>query len=59
MKKYIHSLIFTILFTVQTLSVCAQPDFEDDVQDTPLDGGIGLLIAAGVIYGFWKRVRNK
>ncbi len=28
----------------------AQPDFTDDVSDAPVDGGLSILIAAGVGY---------
>lgn len=55
MKNKIHNIIFTILLLMQTLPVCAQPDFEDEVQDTPLDCGICLLATAGLIYGILKQ----
>ncbi len=58
MKKYIHILVFTIMLSMQSISVCAQPDFEDEVQDTPLDGGIGLVVVAGLVYGFRKARRK-
>lgn len=34
----------------------AQPVFDDDVSDVPIDGGLSLLIAAGAGYGI-KRVK--
>ena len=34
--------------------VNAQPVFDDDVNDVPVDGGLSLLIAAGVGYGVKK-----
>ena len=54
MKKYILSIILgaALLFTANQLS--AQPGFDDDVQDTPLDGGIALVMAAGLAYGATK-----
>jgi hypothetical protein len=36
----------------------AQPGFGDDVDDVPIDGGLSLLVAAGVGYGV-KKVRAK
>jgi hypothetical protein len=36
----------------------AQPGFTDDVNDVPVDGGLSLLIAAGVGYGA-KKIREK
>jgi hypothetical protein len=38
--------------------VHAQPVFDDDVNDVPIDGGLSLLIAAGVGYGA-KKMRDK
>jgi hypothetical protein len=32
----------------------AQPGFDDDVADTPIDGGIAILIASGLIFGAKK-----
>lgn len=34
--------------------VHAQPGFGDDVDDVPIDGGLLLLIAAGIGYGVKK-----
>ena len=36
----------------------AQPGFGDDVEDVPIDGGLSLLVAAGVGYGA-KKLREK
>jgi hypothetical protein len=36
----------------------AQPTFDDDVDDVPVDGGITLLMAAGLGYGI-KRINDK
>lgn len=58
MKKYIkHLCLFaSLLFTI-TFSALAQPGFDDDVEDTPIDGGISLLVGAGIAYGI-KRVHQ-
>jgi len=34
------------------------PGFGGDTQDTPIDGGVSLLIAAGASYGI-KKIYNK
>ena len=34
------------------------PDFIDDVPSTPVDGGLGLLLAAGLGYGV-RRLRRR
>ncbi len=59
MKKYILSIILgtALLFTANQLS--AQPGFDDDVEDTPIDGGISLVMAAGFAYGFSKMKKTK
>ena len=36
----------------------AQPGFDDEVSDVPVDGGLSLLVAAGVGYGA-KKLRKK
>jgi hypothetical protein len=48
-------LLATIL--VPTL-VHAQPGFGDDVNDVPVDGGLSVLIAAGIGYGA-KKIKEK
>jgi hypothetical protein len=55
-----------LLFLTLIISLClfasvanAQPGFEDDVEDTPLDGGISLLVGAGVLYGAKKVAEMK
>ncbi len=58
MKKYILSIILgaALLFTANKLS--AQPGFDDDVTDTPVDGGVTLVLAAGLAYGV-RRIKKK
>ncbi len=58
MKKHILTIILSIaLFLISTPSLFAQPGFDDDVQDTPIDGGISLLVATGIGYGI-KKIRD-
>lgn len=56
------SIIATLLLLVFFLSpalVHAQlPGFNDDVDDVPIDGGLSLLVAAGVGYGI-KKMKKK
>lgn len=53
MKKLIKTQLLVLgLILASSISLYAQPGFEDDVDDVPLDGGISLLIAAGAVYGF-------
>jgi hypothetical protein len=59
MKKYILTIILgtALLFTANKLS--AQPGFDDDVQDTPIDGGVSLVLAAGLAYGLARKAGKK
>ena len=59
MKLNITSKNATLIFllVVIILFPCiaeAQPSFTDDVSDVPIDGGLSLLVAAGVGYGAKK-----
>ena len=62
MKKYCQYLsIFILIFAVLILLpnvLFAQPDPTID-PDAPIDGGITLLLAAGVGYGVKKHRDNK
>ena len=52
-----------MLMIVMTPVVCSAqgPGFDDDVDDVPVDGGVSLLVAAGVGYGAkkWKDMKKK
>lgn len=59
MKQSINLLlIFCLLFILPTV-LHAQPGFGDDVNDVPIDGGLSLLVAAGVGYGAKKIKKNR
>ncbi|MCU0321915.1 MAG: hypothetical protein MUE72_05820 [Chitinophagaceae bacterium] len=49
--------LLCVLFILPTF-LHAQPGFDDDVNDVPIDGGLSLLVAAGVGYGA-KKLREK
>ena len=53
----IYFILPCILFLLPTL-LHAQPGFGDDVNDVPIDGGLSLLVAAGVGYGA-KKLKEK
>jgi hypothetical protein len=58
MKKYILRLSLALTLAIITsVAVNAQPGFDDDVEDTPIDGGVSLLVGAGIAYGV-KRIYN-
>ncbi len=50
--------ILSLLFLPPILTH-AQPGFGDDVNDVPVDGGLSLLVAAGVGYGATKLKMNQ
>jgi hypothetical protein len=53
----IQIIALLALFLVPSL-LHAQPGFGDDVDDVPIDGGLSLLVAAGVGYGV-KKVKER
>ena len=58
MKKYILKLSLALsLAIITSMAVNAQPGFDDDVEDTPIDGGVSILVGAGIAYGV-KRIYN-
>ncbi|MFY7899687.1 MAG: PID-CTERM protein-sorting domain-containing protein [Chitinophagaceae bacterium] len=50
--------ILLLLIILLPMIASAQPGFDDDVNDVPIDGGLSLLVAAGVGYGV-KKMRDK
>ncbi len=62
---YVMKKIFTwqMLVTVAAMLLPsllhAQPGFGDDVGDAPIDGGLSLLVAAGIGYGAKKLHQNR
>ena len=63
MKKYkklfLLCTLFFISFCIVPGNIIAQPSDGEVIvdPDAPIDGGVGLLIAAGVGYGY-KKYRN-
>ncbi len=52
-----YFILLCILFILPTF-LHAQPVFDDDVNDVPVDGGLSLLVAAGIGYGA-NKMRDK
>jgi len=57
-KIQIITLSLLVLVLVFPAISHAQPGFDDEVSDVPVDGGLSLLVAAGVGYGA-KKLRKK
>lgn len=56
-KKRVLLTVFTAILVLGSLAVQAQPGDPGDDPDVPVDGGVTLLVAAGVGYGI-KRYRD-
>jgi hypothetical protein len=59
MKKHTITLVILICLSFIYKPLFAQPGFEDDVTDTPIDGGLSFLLASGLAYGLYKRKEKK
>lgn len=49
-KQSVFSMLIILLLGIMPMLVFAQPGFVDDVGDVPVDGGLSVLVAAGVGY---------
>jgi hypothetical protein len=56
MKIKISTMQIIVMLAVLCLPTLlhAEPGFPDDVDEVPIDGGLSLLVAAGVGYGIKK-----
>ena len=59
MKRYIALIALFFLITLPAI-VLAQPGLPNDPEQTPIDGGLGILAALGGTYAIKKlRDQNK
>lgn len=58
MKNFGAYLITIVLLCSIPLFTIAQEDPPDDPVDVPVDGGLSVLLAAGIVYGT-KKVYDK
>lgn len=61
MNRYLSILVFTVFFIIAPVFVeiaIAQPP-PPTPQEIPIDGGLGLLLAAGVAYAAKKLYKSK
>ncbi|XWN37688.1 MAG: hypothetical protein ROO71_01940 [Balneola sp.] len=57
--KFLPITFITLIFILTaTAVVFAQPGLPSDPAQAPIDGGLGLLAAAGGAYA-WKKLRNR
>jgi hypothetical protein len=61
MKKVftVLKLTMVVMLLAAPIATFAQPGFTTDVDDTPIDGGISLLVLAGAGYGAKKLKERK
>ncbi|NGP90108.1 PID-CTERM protein-sorting domain-containing protein [Fodinibius halophilus] len=57
MKHLLTLILFFILITLPTI-LMAQPGLPGSPEQTPIDGGLGILAAAGGAYAI-KKMRDK
>ena len=48
-----------ILFLIPMLLMAQAPGFEQDTNDVPIDGGLSLLLAAGIGYGIKRKFNQE
>lgn len=60
MKKLVNKgkLVVILSMIIMPTIVWAQPPIDPDVTDVPFDGGVSLLVAAGIGYGM-KKIYDK
>lgn len=58
MKKHIIAFSMVLGLFLCSAPLMAQPGFDDEVTDAPIDGGLSILVGAGVAFGA-KKIREK
>ena len=58
-RTLVMSGVFLIVSLLSPFLMYAQPGDPGDDPDAPIDGGVGLLVAAGVGYGIKKVKENR
>ena len=60
MRKIKTTILYTIiLLTICTTAAYAQPGLPGEPEDTPIDGGVTMAIAATAPYGAKKLMKKK
>lgn len=55
--KLINILLIAVCIMLP-IAAMAQPGFTNDTTDTPIDGGVSLLVAGAIGYGV-KKLKNR
>ena len=57
-EKIKKTLLLTGFICLSISAAFAQgPGFDDDVEDTPIDGGVGVVLIAAALYGS-NKIKN-
>ncbi|MEJ7682926.1 MAG: hypothetical protein WKG06_34730 [Segetibacter sp.] len=60
MKKIVNELKLLLVICMITIpTILMAQGGDDDVEDVPFDGGVSLLVAAGIGYGLKKAYDRK
>ncbi|MBS1687668.1 MAG: hypothetical protein JSS96_03015, partial [Bacteroidetes bacterium] len=57
LKSVIYVSLVMVMICIMPKAKAQGPGFGGDTQDTPIDGGVSLLIAGGAMYGV-KKIRD-
>jgi hypothetical protein len=58
--RFIISFFFlAFLIFIPSLLLAQPPGFDQDTNDVPIDGGLSLLLAAGIGYGIKKKYNKE
>jgi len=58
MKTLLFTLLTLVIILIATCIAFAQPGLPGDPAQAPIDGGLGLLAAAGGVYAY-KKLKEK
>ena len=58
-SKWLKFLIAVFVFTFPVCLLAQPPGFEQDTNDVPIDGGLSLLLAAGIGYGIKRKFKEE
>lgn len=61
MKNYlsIKSILTCFLIVLPFCLLAQPPGFDQDTNDVPIDGGLSLLLAAGIGYGIKRKFKQE
>lgn len=52
-------MLSLVLFFLPAILKASAPGFDGDTNDVPIDGGLSLLLAAGIGYGIRRKLKEE